>query len=263
MLKSNIPNYIDELDYFTDLANAKTTDDIHALCGRITRDYGYDNFAYVLTISNSVHKPDVYAVSNYSNDWLEHYVSHQYMGVDPIIKHCLAGNTQVVWSRVFDRVTRTQLAARVMQEAGEFGLKDGVTFPIHGAYGDHGLLSFSRSRSIDSNDVNFLHSLAYLYFLSVQIHETAYRIFSKPNGPVQCLQLSGRQHDCLSWAAEGKTNWEIAQILNLSESTVKMHIAHACQRLGVFNKQQAVAKAISLGLIGHQNPILIKQANIF
>lgn len=67
-------------------------------------------------------------------------------------------------------------------------------------------------------------------------------------------RLSPRQLECLRLAAEGRTSVEIANILGLSSRTVDQYVAEACERLNVRNRIQAVAKALSLGLISHSSP---------
>ena len=58
--------------------------------------------------------------------------------------------------------------------------------------------------------------------------------------------LSERQREILHWLHEGKTNWEIAKILNLSELNVKYHIDQIFQKLEVRSRAQAVAKGRDL-----------------
>lgn len=62
------------------------------------------------------------------------------------------------------------------------------------------------------------------------------------------LYLAPREKEVLLWAAHGKSAWETAQVLDLSETTVKSYIRNACSRLNVQNKTHAVAKCISEGL---------------
>lgn len=61
--------------------------------------------------------------------------------------------------------------------------------------------------------------------------------------------LSERQREILHWIHEGKTNWEIATILDLSEVNVKYHIDQIFSKLDVRNRVNAVAKAYELGLL--------------
>ncbi|WP_245270124.1 helix-turn-helix transcriptional regulator [Nitrobacter hamburgensis] len=43
--------------------------------------------------------------------------------------------------------------------------------------------------------------------------------------------VTPRELDCLLWAGEGKTDWEISVILGISPSTVTKHIASARDKL--------------------------------
>jgi len=61
--------------------------------------------------------------------------------------------------------------------------------------------------------------------------------------------LSDRQKQILRWINEGKTNWEIAQILEMTEKNVKYHIEQIFAKLQVRNRTQAVAKAMLLGIL--------------
>ncbi len=56
--------------------------------------------------------------------------------------------------------------------------------------------------------------------------------------------LSGRQADVLLWLSRGKSNGDIARILEISERTVAKHIEHLFEKLGVENRHAATRKAI-------------------
>lgn len=61
--------------------------------------------------------------------------------------------------------------------------------------------------------------------------------------------LSGRELQCLEWVSLGKTSWETAYILGLSERTVNFHLRNACRKLNVYGRQAGVVKAVRLGLL--------------
>lgn len=61
--------------------------------------------------------------------------------------------------------------------------------------------------------------------------------------------LTGRELQCLDWVSRGKTSWETATILGLSERTVNFHLRNACRKLDVYGRQACVARAIHLGLL--------------
>ncbi len=66
---------------------------------------------------------------------------------------------------------------------------------------------------------------------------------------VKSTTLTERELDVLKWIAEGKTTWEIAIILGVSQSTINFHILNTKEKLNVTNRVQAIVKAIYLGLL--------------
>lgn len=60
--------------------------------------------------------------------------------------------------------------------------------------------------------------------------------------------LTAREIEILTWVQQGKSNSEIAQILNISHLTVKNHVQKILRKLNVHNRAQAVAKGISMNL---------------
>ena len=64
--------------------------------------------------------------------------------------------------------------------------------------------------------------------------------------------LSRREVECLRWLASGKTLFEAATILGISERTLRFHITNARERLGVSTTVQAiVAAAFAYGFDPH------------
>ena len=61
--------------------------------------------------------------------------------------------------------------------------------------------------------------------------------------------ITRREIEVLQWVYSGKTNWEIANILDISHTTVKNHVQNIIRKLGVENRRQAAIKALRLGLI--------------
>jgi len=66
--------------------------------------------------------------------------------------------------------------------------------------------------------------------------------------------ISEQQKEILYWMYQGKTNWEIAQILSMTENNVKYGIELILAKLGVRNRTQAVFKALLLGLLNTASP---------
>ena len=62
--------------------------------------------------------------------------------------------------------------------------------------------------------------------------------------------LSQRERDVLHQLANGATNREIAATLFVSEATVKTHLLHLYEKLGVRDRAAAVGEAYRRGLLG-------------
>jgi LuxR family transcriptional regulator, maltose regulon positive regulatory protein len=68
--------------------------------------------------------------------------------------------------------------------------------------------------------------------------------------PGMVQPVSAREHEVLTLLAAGHPNREIAEKLFITVDTVKRHISHLFDKLGVSNRTQAVARARDLGLLG-------------
>jgi DNA-binding NarL/FixJ family response regulator len=63
------------------------------------------------------------------------------------------------------------------------------------------------------------------------------------------LGISERELEVLQLLAGGRSNKEIASILNVSPNTVKTHIANLFEKLEVKRRTEAILRARELGLI--------------
>jgi DNA-binding CsgD family transcriptional regulator len=71
----------------------------------------------------------------------------------------------------------------------------------------------------------------------------------RPSVPDSNQPLSVREGEVLALIVEGLTNKEIGRRLNLSPDTVKNHVVHIIEKLGVTDRTQAAVTAIRMGLI--------------
>ncbi len=63
------------------------------------------------------------------------------------------------------------------------------------------------------------------------------------------VQLTMRELTVLRLLADGKTNKEIGAQLSIAESTVKVHLTHLFEKLGVSTRTEAIACAARRGLV--------------
>lgn len=61
--------------------------------------------------------------------------------------------------------------------------------------------------------------------------------------------ISLREKEVLAWLKKGKSSWDIAIILGISERTVNYHVKNIMHKLNAVSRTQAVALAMEHGLI--------------
>jgi DNA-binding CsgD family transcriptional regulator len=64
-------------------------------------------------------------------------------------------------------------------------------------------------------------------------------------------EFTASEIDILRWAAMGKTNPEIAEILGMTDRNVNTVLIRLTERLSALNKGHTVIKAIELGLFSY------------
>jgi ATP/maltotriose-dependent transcriptional regulator MalT len=63
------------------------------------------------------------------------------------------------------------------------------------------------------------------------------------------VTLSPRETEVLRLVAQGQSNPAIASTLFVGEATVKTHLLHVFEKLGVSDRTRAVTRAMELGLL--------------
>src|SRR6266853_5785000 len=64
--------------------------------------------------------------------------------------------------------------------------------------------------------------------------------------PLESLGLSRREAEVWLWIAQGKNNEEIGIILGTSRNTIKKHVLHLLEKLGVESRNTAAIRALEI-----------------
>ena len=71
--------------------------------------------------------------------------------------------------------------------------------------------------------------------------------FTGAQRAAKLAHLSQRENEILAQIVAGKTNQQIGDALHISEKTVRNHITHIYNKLGVRTRTQAMMKALDQG----------------
>ena len=88
-----------------------------------------------------------------------------------------------------------------------------------------------------------------MYWMAQLAHQGMTRFMVPKLMPETSVVLSAREIEVLRWTSDGKTSYEVSEIMHISERTVNFHVNNAVEKLGTNNKTAAVVKAVILGLI--------------
>lgn len=227
------------------LLGNNTIEELTDSCRNFCNMLGFDSFVYALRIPEDFSDSRLIVVNGYPESWVDHYFKNGYYNSDPVMTYCAKNILPIEWHNL--PLVPNSSESMMMSDAKKFGLKNGVSMPIHTPRGEFGILSFAiNDDSTNGHKITF-RSLPFIQVLAGHIHETLRRISGLHDEAIR--PLSKREEECLKWAADGKAAWEIAHILHITERTVNFHMNNTMQKLEVCNRQHAVAKATLKGLI--------------
>lgn len=212
----------------------------------VAGDFGLDSFAISgLPLPGESIAPYV-LLNGWPPEWFERYVAEKYVRVDPVIHHSRTTDEVFIWSEVLNGTRVGPRARKLMNEASDFGMRDGISVPLHSIGGLQAIVTFGgRNIKMPQEAKGILH------LVSIYAHHRLQAITKKANGTTRkkVANLTTHERDVIYWCAEGKTNWEIAQILGRSKSTVQHQLRNALLKLNCVNRSQLIATSIRHGLI--------------
>lgn len=237
-------------DLVAGLERSRTQEDLASVCL---------DFCHVLRIPwylmgvislRSFSSPDINILTNYPDQWMKLYSEQNKQRTDPVVSYIIAKNAPIYWSHLMTLDQFQTIEQKLlMQQAAQHGLVNGLSVPIHSASGDIAVLSLA----IDTEGEEGLRlldgALPYANVFAMHLFERYVAVLEDEYLVEKKVTLSERQKQCLFWACEGKTTWEISQILAIKERTVEFHLNNATKELGASNRQHAVSIASKKGLI--------------
>ncbi|MEM7241892.1 MAG: autoinducer binding domain-containing protein [Pseudomonadota bacterium] len=192
------------------------------------------------------HSRAPFALASYGSEWSNYYEGNRLYLVDPVVLSSFQRFHPYEWKQL-DWSGKSSRALMVDATDGGVG-SQGFSVPIRGPHGETALFSINHNATDAVWEKKIDKGLNEILLVSHYVHEAARLVINAPiNEDVP--SLSPREIDALTYLALGQNRARIAEKLKISEHTLRVYIESSRLKLAATNTTQAVAKAITNGLI--------------
>jgi LuxR family quorum sensing-dependent transcriptional regulator len=240
-IASEVDDAFQAISEFEDLG---TSENIVARLAAYLRRYGFSSFLITGLPAQRERLEPYILLNNWPAGWYRRYAEANLYRLDPCVRHCFETIEPFAWSELPPSILAQAGPRRVMDEASEFGLRQGLCVPLHDVHGFQSVVTMAGADiDLPPSGRRLVH-LTSLYAYGAA--DRVVRARSAQHGPEH---LTDRECEVLRWTAAGKSAWAIGAILRISELTVKDHLRNARRKLGTVNTVQTVVEALRRGRI--------------
>jgi len=208
---------------------------------RALQDFGIDHFCLNGFTNPGQRFDEVVLASRVPPGWMELYIQENYVEHDHSQRHARRTVRPYEWKDAPYDCDREPKVREFIQRASDFKIYNGLVVPIPSPFGCVGQVFMGgHNPRLPMRDKPTLHLMA-LYAFD--------RVEQLAGRRTRISTLTTREKEILTWAAMGKTAWEVGEILHISQRTVDAHLQAAAQKLRTLNKTQTVAVALREKLI--------------
>lgn len=227
------------------IAGATSLDDLTPVLAAIAIEMGFRYFALTHHLDIPRAPQPAVRLHNYPAAWADYFDAERLGPSDPVHRASHMTGVGFTWSRLPGLIQLTARDREVLARAERSGLGDGFTVPAHIPGESAGSCSFATAagRQVPADRLYLAQLVGGLAF------EGARRLVAARPDPADRPQLTERQRECVYWAARGKSDGEIAEILGISHETVILHLKQARARYGVYKRTQLAVHALFDGTL--------------
>jgi DNA-binding CsgD family transcriptional regulator len=227
------------LDFIERLNDSDTEGDVVEAFQKLIAGFGFNYFC-IGTIHTDPNKRGTVLAHTAQGGWFRHWYRREIVDNDPVLRRLRVAGRAFRWSGLHP--DRDAASVAVLDDAREFGIRDGWASGVATNVGRRTVWTLGTGETALR-----IEDEAALHLASLYCGLTLGRLIGAP--PALRSPLSGRERECLSWVAAGKTDWEISSILGISQKTAHEHVRNALRKLNASTRAHAVAIAISTGQI--------------
>ena len=236
----------DRIDAFVrDVSGVVSEAELAGLLEEISAEMGFQYFALTHHVDILRAPQPAIRLHNYPLQWVDYFDEEKLGPSDPVHRASHLTSVGFAWSKLSQMIHLTPRDRMVLEAANINGIGDGFTVPAHVPGESNGSCSFATR----TGQPVLQEHLPIAQLVGAFAFEAARRVWRMRAGPSPTPHLTDRQRDCVVWAARGKSDWEIAQILGISRETVIQHLKQARERYGVTKRTMLAVSTLFDGTI--------------
>lgn len=233
-------------DYLIEANRADTVESLFSVLVKAVDKHGFNRCVFgMMTDHLDIGKKAGFGIAcSYPDDWVQYYKEKNYQYIDPVIILGAVRSETFLWSQLEEYMNLTKVQKGFLSLAEEAGLRNGFCVPLHGMNNQIAGFGLATTEKKDAFDRSQDLVAAYCSHFYV-----AYKRLMRRECNIEHAKLTNKEIEVLKWVAAGKTDGEIAFILNMSRNTVDAHMRKIFNKLEANSRVLAAVKAISFGII--------------
>ncbi len=241
------------------LKACSSTDELRDIFSTAIQELGYGGFDAYSMRSDTIHNADQDCnlfICDYGFDLINTYLKDGWLQMDPVVAEVARTTTPFEYVEFLRNTSKNTSVLWQLAMIKFNKVNRAWCMPLSTVGYMRGMTVYSKQTG-DNAQEKFTETRDELHLMCIQFMEVFIKFYNTPpskqaywdNRTIDVTTIGPRETDCLHWAAQGKTNWEIGQILKISENTVRYHLKKVFVKLGANSRSSAVSIALHNGVI--------------
>jgi len=180
----------------------------------------------------------------YPEEIVATYLDPDFLETDPIPDHVMSIGHALTWRQAVANQKLNDKHLGFLKRAKDLGFVDGIAAPLFGPNSRNSYFSMNFDRHMTMDDEQII---APLVSIAQSCHRRICAIINQSGEDEP--PLSERESQVLYWISRGKSNSDMAIILDISQATVDSYIRRLFKKLQVNDRISAVIVGLSNSLI--------------
>ena len=208
---------------------------------QVRRAYDLDNAIYYALSLGGEKAGEEFGAMTYPMAWHERYEDVRYRDCDPVVIASTTTFAPFDW-QTLDWTGRP--LRRMLAEAKEFRVgNQGYSIPLHGPQGQFAMFSVSKQCSPEQWAALIAEMAGDMLLVAHHVHRQVLDLTGAEQARM-VKPLSPREKEALTLIAAGRSRGQVADQLEISESTLRVYLDSARHKLGGLNTFHAIAIAM-------------------